>query len=140
MRSSLGASDGGPVAGVDGPLIHAADKAFLHKATGAVGADMESHLAARLALRAGRPFAALRVIADPAERELPPAAVIGMRADGRLNIAAVLASLLRHPGQLGDLTRTAADARAAVAVLARCRSRLGPDLGWVAIRSSAATQ
>jgi hypothetical protein len=130
MRSLLADADPGPVAGVDGPLIRPSDKVQLHQATGAIAADMESHLAARLARRAGRPFAALRVISDPAERELPPAAVVGMKPDGRIHVGAVLASLLRHPRQLPRLAQVAADARAAMAVLDRCRSALGPELGW----------
>jgi adenosylhomocysteine nucleosidase len=133
MRAALGHADPRPLAGVDAPLIRPADKAQLHQSTGAVAADMESHLAARLALRAGRPFAALRVISDPAERGLPPAAVIGIKPDGRVNLAAVLVSLLRHPGQLPDLARIAAEVRTAMQVLRRCRQTLGADLGWAPI-------
>jgi len=131
MRCALGAADPGPVAGVDSPLFRPIDKAGLHKATGAVAADMESHLVARLALRARRPFAVLRVIGDPAERALPPAALIGMRPDGHVNLAAVLASLLRNPRQLPDLMRVAIDVRIAMSALTRCRRALGPQLGWV---------
>ena len=129
MRSVLGAVETRPVAGVDAPLIHSADKVQLYETTGAVAADMESHLAARLARRVGRPFAALRVISDPAERALPPAALVGMRPDGGVNPLAVLASLLRDPGQLPDLARVAVEARTAMQVLKRCRVALGPGLG-----------
>ncbi len=132
LRQVLGGGDPRPLAGVDAPLIRPADKAQFHQATGAVAADMESHCVARLALRAGRPFAALRVISDPAEQGLPPAAVVGMKADGRIALGAVLASLLRHPHQLPELARIARDARSAMSVLARCRGQLGPELGWVA--------
>jgi adenosylhomocysteine nucleosidase len=131
LRAALTEADAQPVAGVDSPLIRRADKAFLHSATGAVAADMESHIAARLAARARRPFAALRAISDPAERDVPPAAVVGMRCDGRVNLAAVLGSLLRNPRQVSDLTRVAADVRTAMQVLRRCRSILGPELGWL---------
>jgi len=130
MRAVLAHADARPLAGVDGPLIRPADKAQLHKTTGAAAADMESHRAARLAQRAGRPFAALRVVSDPVEQGLPPAAVIGMKPDGRVNLAAVIASLLLHPGQLPELARVATGVRAAMLVLARCRSELGPELGW----------
>jgi adenosylhomocysteine nucleosidase len=130
MRVIVGGADSGPIAGVDAPLIRPIDKAQLYKSTRAVAADMESHLAARLAQRAGRPFAALRVISDPAERSLPPAAAIGMKPDGSVNAAAVLLSLLRHPGQLAELARVATEARTAMRVLSRCRRVLGPDLGW----------
>jgi adenosylhomocysteine nucleosidase len=130
LRAALGEADAPPLAGVDSPLFRAADKLHLHLATGAVAADMESHVAANLARRAGCPFAVLRVISDPAERGLPPAAVVGMKADGRLDLAAVIGSIARKPGQLPDLARVAADARAAIKVLARCRRVLGPQLGW----------
>jgi adenosylhomocysteine nucleosidase len=130
MRTLVGGADSRPIAGVDAPLIRSDDKAQLHKTTGAVAADMESHLAARLAHRAGRPFAALRVISDPAERSLPPAAAIGMRPDGSVNALAVLLRLLRRPGQVPELARVASEARTAMQVLSRCRRALGPDLGW----------
>jgi hopanoid-associated phosphorylase len=129
LRGALAESVSLPMAGVDAPLIRATDKAQLHAATGAAAADMESHVAARLAARAGRPFAALRVISDPAELALPHAAVIGMRPDGRVNLAAVLASLLRNPRQLPDLARIAIDVRRAMQVLARCSRLLGAELG-----------
>ncbi|MBV8209888.1 MAG: hypothetical protein JO133_07470, partial [Burkholderiaceae bacterium] len=117
--------DARPLAGVDAPLLHPADKVRLHESTGAVAADMESHHAARITLRAGRPFAALRVIADPAERTVPTAAAVGMRPDGRVNVVAVLFSLLRDPRQLPALVRVALDARVAIQTLARCRRELG---------------
>ena len=132
MQSVLGDAETQPVAGVDAPLIRCADKAQLHESTGAVAADMESHMAARLSRRARRPFAVLRVISDPAERALPAAALVGMRPDGRVAPLAVLASLLRHPAQLPDLALIAAEARTAMQVLKRCRATLGPGLGWLA--------
>ncbi len=128
LRAALPDSSTQPVAGVDGPLIRAGDKRALHHATGAAAADMESHVAARVARRAGRPFAVLRVIADPADRALPPAAVVGMRSDGRVDLAAVLWSLLRQPGQLSQLARVATDVRYAMHELHLCRARLGPML------------
>ena len=131
MRSALRDCDSSPLMGVDSPLIHPGDKVQLHSTTGAVAADMESHIVARLAVRAGRPFAVLRVIADPAERGLPPAAVIGMKPGGGVNVIGVLASLLRNPRQLPVLARVATDVRTAMQVLSLCRASLGPDLGWV---------
>jgi adenosylhomocysteine nucleosidase len=132
LRAALSGADSQPLAGVDSPLIRSADKLHLHSATGAVAADMESHVAAGMAQRAGRPFAVLRVISDPAERGLPPAAVVGMKADGRIDLVAVIGSIAREPGQLPDLARVAADAGVALKVLGRCRRVLGPELGWAA--------
>jgi len=50
--------------------------------------------------RHGVPFAACRVIIDPAERTLPPAALVGMRADGRPDVFAVVRSLCQQPRQM----------------------------------------
>jgi adenosylhomocysteine nucleosidase len=118
------------IAGVDHPLTSAHEKQALNAASGAVAADMESHIVARHATRHGLPFAVLRVIADPAERNIPPAALAGMRSDGGIDFLAVLASLLKHPGQLPALLRLAADTRRAMAALLRCHDLLGPGLGF----------
>ncbi len=92
---------------------------------------MESHVAARLAALHGLPFAALRVVADPAERSLPPAALVGMRPDGTTDIGAVLRSLGRAPRQLPGLIRTGLDARAAFSALKSSRLELASlfDIG-----------
>jgi nucleoside phosphorylase len=106
----------GEIASVDDPVAHAADKRTLRGRTG-------------VALEQAVPFVACRVILDPAERTLPASALAGFRRDGTLNVAAVLASLLRRPGDLPDLLRVAAEARAARTALAMARTRLGPRFG-----------
>jgi hypothetical protein len=116
----------GVIAGVDLPVAHPLGKSRLHKNTGAVAVDMESHLAARLAAQHDLPFVAMRVIADPAHRLLPQAALVGMRADGRADLPAVLRAVARRPRSLLALLRVAADAAAARTVLSRRRSALGP--------------
>jgi hopanoid-associated phosphorylase len=118
------------IAGVDAPVVARADKRRLHEDTGTVAVDMESHIAARIAAKFGVPFAACRVIIDPAERTLPPAALVGMRSDGRTDIAAVVRSLLRQPQQALALMRVIADARAARSALFRGRRKLGAGLGF----------
>ena len=117
------------IAGVAAPVADAAAKRALHQATGAAAADMESHIAAEIAAAHGVPFAACRVIIDPADRTLPPAALVGIRPDGSADVAAVLGSLARQPGQWWDLVRTALDARRARAALLRGRRMLGERLG-----------
>jgi adenosylhomocysteine nucleosidase len=117
-----------PIAGVDVPLADASAKQAWHDRTGAAAVDMESHTAARFAAAHGLPFAACRVIVDPADRTLPPAALVAMRADGGVNVGAVLRSLAIQPGQLPALLRLALDARAARAALLRGRLSLGPGL------------
>jgi adenosylhomocysteine nucleosidase len=117
----------GDLAGVDLPVMARADKYALASATGALAVDMESHIAARLAAAHGLPFAALRVICDPAARAIPPAAIAGMREDGGTDLGAILLALFRGPGQLPAMIRLAGDARIAFGVLARCRHALDAD-------------
>lgn len=100
----------GLIAAGDRPVADAGEKARLHAGTGALAVDMESHVAARVAARHSLPFAALRVISDRADQDLPPAALAGMRPDGGIAIGAVLTSLLRNPVQLPALLRTAREA------------------------------
>ena len=128
------------IAGVDHMVVGRDGKAALREATGAVAVDMESHIAGRLAAQHGVPFAALRIVADPAERTLPRAATVGMRPDGSTDVNAVLRALTRSPGDLPGLVRTALDARAAFSALARSRKRLCGflEFGDDAIRTAAA--
>ncbi len=67
--------------------------------------DMESHIAFEVACVHGLPFCAVRVISDTAHETLPPAALVGMKADGGMALGRVLASLVHHPQQLPDLIR-----------------------------------
>jgi hypothetical protein len=73
----------------------------------------------------GLPFAACRVIIDP-PIALPPAALVNLRPDGTPDVAAVLRSVIRQPGQLPALLRVAADARAAQLALRAGRSGSAP--------------
>jgi hopanoid-associated phosphorylase len=118
------------IAGVDLPVVDASTKRRLGTTTRTVAVDMESHIAARVAAAHGLPFAACRVIIDPAQRTLPPAALVGLRPDGTPDAGAVLRSLARQPGQLITLLRTALDARAAHAALLGGRRLLGAGLGF----------
>jgi adenosylhomocysteine nucleosidase len=130
IETMLGITEPVAIAGVDYPLTSALAKRALNAETGAVAADMESHIVAQLATRHGLPFAVLRVIADPAERAIPSAALVGMLRDGGIDGLAVLGSLVKHPGQLPALLRLVADTRAAMAGLLRCHDLLGPGLGY----------
>jgi adenosylhomocysteine nucleosidase len=114
------------IAGVDAPIADAAEKGGLWATTGSVAVDMESTIVAQAARRHSLPFAILRVIADPASRPLPDAALVAMRADGEIDIAALLGALLRDPSQLPALLRLALDSRNAFAALVRVRALLGP--------------
>ena len=93
---------------------------------GAATVDMETGAAALAAREAGLPFAVLRVVSDTAAQAIPPAALAGMREDGRTDAAAVLASLVRAPGQLPALVRTARDFGRAMRRLREVRAAAGP--------------
>lgn len=120
-----------PFAAVDSPLADVAGKSALFAATNAATVDMESHVAAFAAHAARKPFAAIRAVTDPAGRSLPHAATVGMRADGAVDLRAVLASLMKKPGQLPGLIQTGLDARKAFAALLRGRQLLGPGFAFL---------
>ncbi len=123
-----------PITAGDAAIATPDEKSLLRLRTSAVAADMESHIAAKAAAQANLPFAALRIISDEAHEALPPAAIVAMRADGSIDIGAVIGSLMKRPSQIPALIRTAQNAEIAFKALLRCRSALGaglacPDLG-----------
>jgi adenosylhomocysteine nucleosidase len=112
------------LAGADAPLLTAAAKAELRRATGAAGVDMESLIAGQYALEQRAAFAILRAVADPAERDLPPLVLKAVDSDGGINALAVIGELIRSPGQLAGLSAAARDSRIAFKALNRCRGLL----------------
>jgi hopanoid-associated phosphorylase len=125
MRQALPSAVGATVAGGDAAVASVADKQALHCVTGAAAVDMESHLAARLAQAAHLRFIACRVVLDPAGRPVPSAALAALGNDGRTRLAALLATLVRHPRQLAGLLQLAHDATVARAALRTTRTLLG---------------
>jgi len=90
---------------------------------------MESRGVAEAAHEAGVPFVALRAVADPADRSLPPAAVDAINAYGRLRPLRVLLGLLRRPRDLAALFALATDARRGYDALAAAKIHaLMPEL------------
>lgn len=126
LQAALPKAIVGEVAGIDWPAASVKQKRLLHSATGALAVDMESHVAGRIAAEAGLPFAILRVVCDPAERDVPHAALAGMRRDGTTDVGAVLKKLLHQPSQLFALMALANNARVAFSVLTRRRKSAGP--------------
>ena len=106
------------------PVVTAAAKADLRRVTGAAGVDMESLIAGQYALKQRIPFAILRSVADPAERDLPPLALKAVASDGGIHVQAIIGELVRSPWQLAGLSALAADSGAAFRALKRCRSLL----------------
>jgi hopanoid-associated phosphorylase len=111
----------GALVGVEDPLMRPETKASVHASTDAIAVDMESHIGAAYAARHALPFAAVRVISDPAERALPRLAINALKPDGRIDFAAVFSGLARAPSELTTLLRAGGDAGRAFAGLRRCR-------------------
>ncbi|WP_174502700.1 phosphorylase [Acidiphilium sp. C61] len=95
------------------------DKMMLFASTGAVAIDLESAAVARVALEHGLGFAVLRAVADPAGRHLPPAALLALGTDGRIQLGQVVRSVLRQPAQIPQLLALAREAAAARRALKR---------------------
>jgi hopanoid-associated phosphorylase len=131
LVQEIGAIEG-PVLGVQVPISTKRDKREAWRSTGAIAVDMESVVVARAAAALGIPFVVLRAIADPAARELPPAALVPLADDGTPALVQVLASLLRRPKQLPTLLTVAREARQALQALnapAQALNRVLADAG-----------
>jgi adenosylhomocysteine nucleosidase len=122
----------GCLAGVEKVVAARSVKAALRSATGAAAVDMESHIAAAYAAEAGLPFAALRVIADPASRALPALAVAAIKPNGDIDVRTVLRGVARNPLTLRSLVSTGIDFNRALRSLRGCRGFLLGGEGLVA--------
>ncbi len=76
----------GVLVGVEEVVLGQVGKAALRATSGADAVDMESHIAARYAEEHGLPFAALRVISDPAHRALPQLAANALKPNGNVDV------------------------------------------------------
>ena len=104
----------------------AAAKQTLYTTTGAAAIDLESGAVALVAQRHNLPFAVLRAICDPAERDLPPAALAALDATGAIGVWRILLSLARRPAQLPGLVTLARDAAIARRALLRAADQIRP--------------
>jgi adenosylhomocysteine nucleosidase len=95
----------------------ASEKTALFKATQAEAIDLESGAVARIAAGAKIPFAVLRAVADPAARNLPPAALIALNGAGEIGFLTVLASVFKKPAQIPALITLGQDAAKARSAL-----------------------
>lgn len=107
----------GPVLGARDILATGTDKTRAWRDTGALAVDLESAIVAGTAEAAGIPFLVLRTIADPATRELPPAALIPLAEDGTPALIPVLGEVLRRPRQIAALFGLARETRRALTAL-----------------------
>lgn len=117
LRAAGVAVEEGDILGAAAAAASPARKAELFHLTHAIAVDLESHLVAEVAARAGKPFLVLRAVADDALRALPPAAVNGLAPSGQPALGRVLASITRDPRQIGALIHLAGDTRRALDAL-----------------------
>jgi adenosylhomocysteine nucleosidase len=85
--------------------------------TGALAVDLESAIVANAAEAARIPFLVLRAIADPATRELPPAALLAFSGEKNTVLLRLITELLRQPRQIAALLMLAFEAQCALAAL-----------------------
>jgi hopanoid-associated phosphorylase len=114
----------GGLAGVERVVAASSCKAALHSETGAAAVDMESHIAAAYAAQAGIPFAALRVISDPAHRALPELAQNAIKPNGDICVRTIVRGVVRNPKNLSALVSTGIDFNRALRSLRGCRGFL----------------
>jgi len=124
LNRRLGRSVESIMFGADRMVVTVAAKTALFTTTRAAAVDMESGAVALVASRHGIPFSVLRAICDPAERCLPPVALIPTNRHGGIRLARIFASVVSQPRQLPSLPALAADAAAAHRALRAAVSRL----------------
>lgn len=113
LNGLLGGVTAHTLLGADGVAAMAAAKRHLFVATDCAAVDVESGAVAETADAAGLPFAVLRAICDPAERDLPPAALCALSDGGAIGLLRVMGSVIAQPGQIPALIALGQDAAAA---------------------------
>ena len=103
-------------------------KRDLYRNEGAEAVDQESYALAQAARAAGLPFLALRAVADPAERALPPAALDSLSPEGKPRTGRVIAKLCLRPWEVPAILELRRDFAAALAALARLTQVAGMEL------------
>lgn len=125
LSEALGGWFGGMLHAGSDIVATAADKAALAKSTLCGSVDLESGAVARVAERHKIPFAVLRAICDPADRDLPPAALAALNEKGAIAARRVALSIVRNPLQIPGLIALGRDAARARKALIRRVFELG---------------
>lgn len=125
LVDALGGATSDLILGASDVVSNAVAKRRLWLQTGAAALDLESGAVARTARGCGLPFAVLRAVCDPAERTLPPAALIALDQAGAIRLLQVLRSVGSDPRQIPALIRLARDAAIARRALIRRVAELG---------------
>jgi adenosylhomocysteine nucleosidase len=131
VSPDIAARFGGPtphlLLGASQVAATATEKRWLRETTGADAVDLESGAVARVAAETGLPFAVLRAVCDPVERDLPPAALVALDSKGAIGLVRILASLAARPAQLPALLALARQATAGRASLLRAVTTARPS-------------
>jgi len=131
LSDTLGGWFGGVLYASPKIAVTVLEKARLSAITLGGSIDMESGAVARVAQRHGIPFAVLRAVCDPADRNLPPAALVALSAKGRIALARVAISILFRPQQIPGLIALARDASRARRALVGRVNQIGGSLRGV---------
>jgi nucleoside phosphorylase len=118
----------GPILTVD-EVITSADRMQRRAGPEILAVDMESAHLAGAAERQGCPFLAIRVVSDTPSAPWATEERHLLKPDGRLNTAALVISLLRHPSRIPRLLRLASALRPATRRLAQGIAAFLKDLG-----------
>ena len=118
----------GPIAGVDVPVIASTSRAELRLRSGALTADMESHVIACLAAANAMRFVALRVVIDAVGRNIPQTAVACVSSDGRTSRWRLGRLLLGRPTDTLDVLKLWADWWPVRKALRTCSDALGASV------------
>lgn len=117
LVAALGGATPGTLLAGDKIAATRTEKSSLYQRYQAKAIDLESGAVAEIATQQALPFAVLRAVADPAERTLPPAALMALKDDGSLDFVRLIGSLLRQPTQIPALIQIGRDAKAARKIL-----------------------
>jgi len=110
LIARLGGTTGHIMLGGRKVLAHGTEKQAVWNANRAHAIDLESGAVARVAWQKGLPCAVLRAICDPADRDLPAAALSALNHDGAIDPWLVARALLRAPWEIPALLILARDA------------------------------
>src|SRR6516164_9769556 len=107
----------GPVLATTSIIATRTEKKRAWATTRALAVDLESEIVARTATALGIPFIVLRSIADTARRDLPPASLIPLTANGNPDVLKVFSAVLRRPFQLTGMIGLARETALALSAL-----------------------
>jgi hypothetical protein len=133
LLSAIPTSVYGPIAGIDIPVSANASRSALRLQSGALAADMESHVIARLAAANALRFVALRVVIDAAGRNVPPTALACISGDGETSRWRLSRLLLGRPSDTLDVFKLWADWWLARRALVYCSDVLGASVGAIGL-------